>query len=59
MNRALNQDDIYSSPPNRTLINRSAGLKINHLLDVGAGTGNNIKAFQKLHPVCPSHPVKQ
>nr|WP_272129237.1 methyltransferase domain-containing protein [Synechococcus sp. AH-551-E11] len=50
MNHALNQDDIYSSPPNRTLINRSAGLMVNHLLDIGAGTGNNIKAFKKLHP---------
>ncbi|WP_186990090.1 MULTISPECIES: class I SAM-dependent methyltransferase [unclassified Synechococcus] len=50
MNRALNQGDIYSSPPNRSLIERTTGLNVHNFLDVGAGTGNNLKEFQRIHP---------
>ena len=50
MNNALNHDDVYSSPPNRVLIERTSRFNVTNFLDVGAGTGNNLKEFQQIHP---------
>ena len=50
MNNALNQDDVYSSPPSRVLIERTSRFNITNFLDVGAGPGNTLKEFQQIHP---------
>ena len=50
MESALNQLDVYASPPNQALISRTKRLKINNVLDVGAGTGENLRYLKELHP---------
>ena len=50
MNKPLNQLDLYASPVNQDLVNRSQGLKLTRILDVGAGTGSNLRALKQLHP---------
>ena len=50
MESALNQFDLYTSPPNKALFERTKSFKFNHILDVGAGTGGNLKYLKKLHP---------
>lgn len=50
MIKPLNQLDLYASPVNQDLVNRSQGLKITRMLDVGAGTGSNLRALKQLHP---------
>ncbi|MEN9495834.1 MAG: hypothetical protein RLZZ137_874 [Cyanobacteriota bacterium] len=50
MTHPLNRLDIYASPVNRELIHRSRGLSVRRILDVGAGTGSNLRALQQLHP---------
>ena len=50
MSQPLNRLDLYASPVNQVLVNRSRGLTIRRLLDVGAGTGSNLRALRQLHP---------
>lgn len=50
MSHPLNHSDLYASPVNQELINRSAPFTIQRLLDVGAGTGNNLRGLKQLHP---------
>jgi len=50
MSQPLNRLDLYASPVNQDLVNRSRGLTIRRLLDVGAGTGSNLRALRQLHP---------
>jgi 2-polyprenyl-3-methyl-5-hydroxy-6-metoxy-1,4-benzoquinol methylase len=50
MNHPLNRLDMYASPVNRDLIQRSARFTIQRLLDVGAGTGSNLLGLKQLHP---------
>ena len=50
MSQPLNRLDLYASPVNQDLVNRSRGLTIRSLLDVGAGTGSNLRALRQLHP---------
>lgn len=50
MIQPLNRLDLYASPVNQDLVNRSRGLTIRRLLDVGAGTGSNLRALRQLHP---------
>ena len=50
MSQPLNQLDLYASPVNQRLVNRSRDLTIRRLLDVGAGTGSNLSALRELHP---------
>ncbi|MCP9830273.1 class I SAM-dependent methyltransferase [Synechococcus sp. JJ3a-Johnson] len=50
MNLPLNRSDVYASPPNHDLINRSKRLSVRRLLDAGAGTGSNLEAIKQLHP---------
>lgn len=53
MSAPINRLDLYASPVNQELVNRSIGFRITRILDVGAGSGNNIRALRKLHP--PAH----
>jgi 2-polyprenyl-3-methyl-5-hydroxy-6-metoxy-1,4-benzoquinol methylase len=46
----INRLDLYASPANHDLVNRSQGLTIRRILDVGAGTGSNLHALKQLHP---------
>ena len=50
MNQPLNRLDLYESPVNQDLVNRTQGLTIRRMLDVGAGTGCNLRALKQLHP---------
>ena len=50
MSQPLNRFDLYSSPVNQNLVNRSQSLTIRRMLDVGAGTGSNLRALKQLHP---------
>lgn len=50
MSQPLNRLDLYASPVNHDLVIRSQGLTIRRILDVGAGTGSNLRALKQLHP---------
>ena len=50
MSQPLNRLDLYASPANQDLVNRSRGLIVRRILDVGAGTGSNLCALKQLHP---------
>ena len=50
MSQPLNRLDLYASPVNQNLVNRSRNLTIRRLLDVGAGNGSNLSALRQLHP---------
>ena len=50
MSQPINRLDLYASPVNQDLVNRTRGLTIRRILDVGAGTGSNLSALKHLHP---------
>lgn len=50
MNNPINRLDLYASPVNQELVNRTSDMSIRRILDVGAGTGSNLSALQQLHP---------
>lgn len=43
---ALNSEDVYNSPPNNALLNNRVLDRCHLLLDIGAGTGSNIRLIK-------------
>ena len=50
MTEPLNQSSLYESPVNRELLRMIGDFKYRSVLDVGAGSGNNLKTIRETNP---------
>ena len=50
MSKPLNAGDTYNSPPNTALLSLIDWHEVQHVLDLGAGSGSNLCFIKTLNP---------